>query len=373
MLEKSKQLTAMERLFLEQATTQPMSFYEVLWVEPAVRMVVRDVLIGGEAEVIERSASRTLRQGDMIYAQIWRQPELAVLGCCAPLAIPPDKKVQVIELRKKLRRRIAKQNRDLSANDLLRYADLIRATYLDIRTALHTPPRVCNTDGDPLALHTLTFRIESPEAAFETLAPLSLGRSREDLLDRAELDEDGKLRKVNLDWVRKGNHKFKTWDNTILGHIRISESHLIAEVNSEKRAVRLRKEIEKRLGPLGVHQNTRVQPLAEMLRGAPQWKAGQAESQDAEAGALLLDPDVRKLAQAALQKEVEGWVHKKIPALGGRTPIEAVRDPDGKEIVEALLLEWERRDEKAVPGQIRPDINAIRRLLSLAPSVSGMP
>jgi len=30
MLEKSKQLTAMERMFLGQATTQPLSFYEVV-------------------------------------------------------------------------------------------------------------------------------------------------------------------------------------------------------------------------------------------------------------------------------------------------------------------------------------------------------
>jgi hypothetical protein len=34
MLEKSKQLTAMQRMFLEQATTQPLSFYEVVWNEP---------------------------------------------------------------------------------------------------------------------------------------------------------------------------------------------------------------------------------------------------------------------------------------------------------------------------------------------------
>jgi hypothetical protein len=36
---------------------------------------------------------------------------------------------------------------------------------------------------------------------------------------------------------------------------------------------------------------------------------------------------------------------QKIPALGGRTPIEAVRDPDGKEAVEALLLQFERHDQ----------------------------
>jgi hypothetical protein len=147
---------------------------------------------------------------------------------------------------------------------------------------------------------------------------------------------------------------------------------VIGEVNSENRAARLRKEIEKRLGPLAVHQHTRVQELDEMLKGERR-KAAQAESQGAEADALLLDPEVRKRAQAELQREVEGWVHKKIAALGGRTPIEAVRDPDGREMVEALLLQWERHFDKVSPGQIRPDINSVRRLLSMASSASGLP
>jgi hypothetical protein len=367
MLERSKQLTAMERMFLEQATTQPLSFYEVVWNQPGERMVVWDVLIGGETEVIERSGSRNLRPGDLLFAQIWQQPELAVFGSSAPICIPPDKKIEVIELRKKLKKRIAKQNRDLTPYDLLRYADLIRATYLEIRDALHRPLQFCNTDGDPLLFHTLTFRIESAEAAFDALAPLAVGRSRKELLDDAELGSDGKLRKVDIDWIKEGNRKFKTWDNTILGHINISEGLVIAEVNSENRAKRLRKEIEQRLGSLAVHDSTLAQTLEEMRKNAPHEKAEDAELREAEMTAMLCDPQVRKQLQAAIQKQVENWVHQKIPALGGRTPTEAVRDPDGKEMVEALLLDWERRDERDIsPNQIRPDIGAIRRLLNLA-------
>ena len=156
-----------------------------------------------------------------------------------------------------------------------------------------------------------------------------------------------------------------------MGHIKISEGCLIAEVNSENRARRLRKEIEKRLGSAAIHQSTLAQTLDEMRNNAPTRGTAKAETQDAEVDALLLDPKVKKQLQATLQKQVEGWVHEKIPALGGRTPIEAVRDPDGKEAVEALLLHWERYDEKDVfANQIRPDISAIRRLLNLAPPVS---
>jgi len=230
---------------------------------------------------------------------------------------------------------------------------------------------LCNTDGDPLLFHTLTFGIESAEAAFDALAPLAVGHSREELLDDAELSDDGNLRKVDIDWIKEGNRKSKTWDNTILGHIKISEGRVIAEVNSENRAKRLRKEIEKRLGSLAVHESTRAQTLEEMRELAPPEKAEDAELHEAEMEAMLRDPGVRKQLQAVMQKQVESWIHQNIPALGGRTPLEAVRDPDGKEMVEALLLDWERRDERDVsPNQIRPDISALRRLLNLAPQAS---
>src|SRR5271157_72371 len=148
-------------------------------------------------------------------------------------------------------------------------------------------------------------------------------------------------------------------------HIRISEGRVIAEVNSENRAKRLRREIEKRLGVLAVHQSTRAQTLEEMRKNAPQ-EAEDAELHEAEMEAMLRDPEVRKELQAVMQKQVESWIHQKIPALGGRTPMQAVRDPDGKEMVEALLLDWERRDERDIsPNQIRPDVGAIRRLLNL--------
>ncbi len=370
-LEKAGRLSEMERLFLEQATTQPVSFYQVLSSEPGERMAVHDILTGEETEVIERSASQTLRQGDIAYAQVWNLPRLAILGCCAPLCIPPGRKAEVIGLRKKLRKRIAKQNRNLIAEDLLRYADDIRETYLDIRDALHAPPRLANTDGDPLVFHTLTFQIESAEAAFQALAPLAVGRLKEDLLNDAEFDQSGKLRRVAFDWLKKGNRKISSWDNTILGSIKISRDSLVAEVNSEKRAERLRAEIAKRLGPSAVHQRTHAQTAEQMLKNSPKRKTPQAKLDDEAVNDILRDPKVRKHVQERIQKQVEAWVHEKIPILGGRTPMQAVCDADGREIVESLLLDWERRGEGGVyPGDIRPDINAVRKLLNLSPSGS---
>jgi hypothetical protein len=371
LLEKSKKLTAMGRMLLEQATTQPLSFYEVVWNDPGERMMVRDVLIGGETEVIERSGSESVLPGDLVFAQIWHQAELTVFGCMAPLCIDPDKKVKVIGLRKKLQKKVARQNRSLTPHDLLRNAELIRTTYLDIRDAQHAPLTLCNTDGDPLLFHTLTFKIDSVEAAFEALAPLAVRQSREQLLDDAELDESGQLRSLDFEWIRQGNHTYKSWDSTILGHIKISNSCLVAEVNSENRAQRLLKEVEKRLGFHAVHESTTAHTLEEMQKSRPPEEAATAEASDAEFEALLRDPKAKQQLQAAVQKQVEAWAHEEIPALGGRTPAQAVRDPDGKEMVEALLAGWERRDQRDLsPNEIRPDISALRRLLKLAPRAS---
>jgi SEC-C motif-containing protein len=363
--EEGKRHSDTQRHILEQATTQPISFYEILASVPGSSLTLRDILTGWEISVMEKLASEGVRPGDILYAQIWVSPGLATLGCAAPLLIPPKWKAEIIALRKKLRKKVAKQNRDLAADDLLRYADEIRETYLDIRDTLYAPPILANTDEEPLVFHTLKFQIESAEAALDALAPLAWGREKEDLLEDAEFDGNGKLRKVCFDWLTKGNRKMPTWDNTILGNLTISGRTLVAEVNSEKRAVRLRAEIEKRLGSLAVHKSTSMKPVEELLANPPKRKVSAKKFEEEEAE-ILRDPEVKKHLQESLQKMIESWVHQKIAALGNRTPAQAVQDPDGKEIVEALLLEWERTaDDGRLSGCIRPDMKAVRKLLNL--------
>jgi hypothetical protein len=364
-------LSELERLILEQAITQPLSFYEVVRSNPGQGFKIRDVLIGGEAEVIERTASRSLRAGDIIYGQLCQLPEVVTLGRMAPLSIPPGNKVAIVRLRAKLRKKIAKQNRELAAADLLRYREPIRTTYLDLRDAMRTPPRLTNTDGHPWLMHTLTFRAGSAHAAFEALAPLAQGVSKKELLKGAELGGDGELGRVEIPWMKKGNRMHEDWESTILGHITISGRSVVVEVNSEQRAARIRHEIEQRLGILVVHEKTVTQSPEAMLGKV---KAGRAPTGPTLGVARAPIPEIDEQLQAAFQHQVENWIYQKVPLLGGRTPLEAVSDADGKEIVESLLLDWERKNEAITDPQVfRPDINGIRRLLKLPPSRQTYP
>lgn len=359
-------LSELEALIFDRATTEPVSFYEVLRSEPGESLLLRDILIGGETEVIERSASRMLRPGDIAYGQIWRLPEVATLGRLAPLPIPPRNKVEIVGLRAKLRKKIVRQNRELCATDLVRYAEQIRSVYLDIRDALLTPPRLCNTDGDPILFHTLTFHIGSAQVALDALAPMAWGLSKEDLLEGAQVDAEGVLQSLEIEWAKAGNRKFKTWDNTILGRLKIAGRTLIAEVNSKKRADTVRHEIEHRLGILAVHQSTVTETPEELVKKRKLEKTSDAAA--SESNDPPLDPEARQQAEEMVRQQMESWVHQKIPALGARTPSEAVQDPDGREMVEALLLDWERGNERVGSARSIPfDFASLRRLLHLAP------
>jgi hypothetical protein len=365
------QLSELQRQILDQAMKQPVSFYEVVTSKPGESFQLTDVLTGSHSDVMEKMASQQVRPGDLLYGSVWTLPDIAVLGYSAPIKIPLSWKAEIIGLRKMLRRRIARRKRPLDTEDLLRYADEIRATYLVIRDSFNVRPRLCNTDGDPLVFHSLKFRIDSAEKTLEALAPLAEGRSKEQLLEDAEFDERGELGSVSFDWLKKGNPKISSWDNTILGSIKISESSLHAEVNSEKRAKRLRDEIEKRLGANVTHQSTVAQTVDEMVAKLPKRNSAQEKIDEETGDDIFRDPEVRKQFQEKVQKQVEAWAYQKIPILGGRTPMQAVRDPDGREIVESLLLDWERRaEEGGYQSGIRPDFNAVRKLLKVMPTTS---
>jgi hypothetical protein len=360
------QLPELEVLLLEQAISRPVSFYEVVRCVPGQSAVLRDILIGEETEVEEHTATLTMRHGSVVYGQIWNLPEVATLGRLAPCVIPPDRKTAIVSLRVKLRRKIAKQNRELSIGDLLRYREEIRTVYLNIRDALRTPPKLCNTDGEPIVSYTIKYRIGSAQVAFDALAPLACFASKEDLLHGAELNDDGSLRSVEIPWSKRGNKVHKNWDNTILGHLYISGRSLKVEVNSTNRAEKIRAEIDRRLGIHAVHEATLKQTPEEMLKESKKNKASPPVPGSIELDEGLRDPELQRIAEEQMREYVEGWVHQKIPALGRRSPLQAVADPDGREMVESLLLGWERQWGVAgSSGFIHPDVNLARKLLNL--------
>jgi hypothetical protein len=64
----------------------------------------------------------------------------------------------------------------------------------------------------------------------------------------------------------------------------------------------------------------------------------------------------------------EHWVNQPLPILGNRTPTEAVRDPDGREIVESLVIQAERLGRSPNVPTDEDVFRRLRKRLGLAAS-----
>ncbi|HQR54428.1 MAG TPA: SEC-C domain-containing protein [Burkholderiaceae bacterium] len=345
-------LDPIARRYVEACCAAPFSFHEVLDVRQGEGFRLRDVMLGAEAEVIERSGSAHLEPGDILFAKLVPVEGIHLVEGMGPVAVPPVHKPALVDLRKRIGTRDS-----LFGSDVLREFDMeLREVYLRIADSLLNPrlPELRNTDGDPLEMHTLIFDLEAPEAAFEALKDLAAGLSAEEVESGAQRNADGGLVRGEITWRRLGNRMHKDWDNTSLGTLRIEGRRLIAEVNSAKRAAALRKLIERRLGDTAHVKPSVVQSVQSMLSREPtSHELSRQKRREAEQADLAAQPEVQQAIREHMRSHYRAWVDQRIPALGNRTPRKAVRDSDGLEAVEALVAQIER-DGK----HMRPPLDA---------------
>ena len=78
-------------------------------------------------------------------------------------------------------------------------------------------------------------------------------------------------------------------------------------------------------------------------------------------------PEVREHVSELISRHWDGWIDQAIPALGGKTPREAVKSPDGREAVDALLKDAERdRGQDSLTAEAnRKDAHKVRESLGL--------
>ena len=148
-------------------------------------------------------------------------------------------------------------------------------------------------------------------------------------------------------------------NNTLLGRLVIEPDGITAEVNSQKRATKLKKEIEKRLGDGAFFEKAVIESFEGKMRAA-QIKGPSVEKP-------LKDPEEEAAMEEALvemqKRHWKAWIDEPLPALGGLTPRKAVKIKAGKEMVEALLFSFEEANQRATrPSLVVPVMDLRRRL-----------
>src|SRR2546430_11831458 len=80
-----------------------------------------------------------------------------------------------------------------------------------------------------------------------------------------------------------------------------------------------------------------------------------------DADELMRRPEVRAHLEEFQRRHYETWPEIPLPALNNKTPLEAIQDPDGREMVEALITQFERSEEHT--SELQSQSNLVCRLL----------
>jgi hypothetical protein len=208
-------------------------------------------------------------------------------------------------------------------------------------------PELRNTDGDELLLQQVIFDIDSPQEAFDALKHLTLDCTDEELLEDAERARDGGLRRVEFTWAKAGNAVHKDWSNTTLGSVQIDGKRLLAHVNSERRANEFKRIVVEAMGGRARFRATKIESIERALQDGAASPSGQSDADDLAEFANR--PEVKAHLLQMMSRHYEAWVKEELPALGGLTPLQAMADPDGREMVESLVTQIERDGRRMTP------------------------
>ncbi len=347
--ERGLGLDSYERRFIGAVNRKPYSFYEVLEAEPGRQIFLQDVLSGSRIMVQERTGSRHVKASDIVFGRAAVIDGIGMIVGLSPYVIPPGCKPMIIEFRGRM-----KEEAPTISDEVLNDWEFeIRQLFLEIDRVLFSAPKICNTDGDPLEFRKVVYDIDSAEEAFKKLVSLCVTTKASVFRNEAERDAAGHIRRAEITWDRKGHNGDPGLSNTILGRIVIEDGRLTAEVNSARRAKIIRGKIEAKLGVGARFRMEEIGNLEKMM--GDEKLTGRSAQRSTEHDALMQNPEIRRHMADMIRKHWENWVDMQVPALGGRTPREAVLTSDGIEAVEALLAQAERS------GENDPDMGEMNR------------
>lgn len=335
--------------YVTQAARSPMSVFAVEAVVPGASVDVKDILTGRRFQALETAASRSLHAGDVVFTRVVTLDGISVMFGLAPYAAPAAWHVRILDWRDAVVRRRPRTRATLESFEIE-----IRDLYFLVRQAVlnPVPPTLRNTDGDRLSLITLTYELHvAVPFVYPLLVPLATlaGEVHDEDVER---DADGRVVKVELHWIKASRRKDAREEVTVLGTLRLEPGRLVAEVNSEKRAARLQREIVKRLGKVAtLLERQVVDPVQDFVqqRATLQKRKGLRLVEPVPASA---DLEIAALEATLRRRHSEEWLDMEVPALGGKTPRQAARSVAGRERLEALLLTFGRQGDAGADEEV---------------------
>jgi len=366
------QITSDEQTLLLNTIRCPYTLCEVVEVKPGVGMTQFDLLRRIKYEVVERSASQSLKKGEIIYCATTSVGGIRSNLGTGPYALRPTAKRDVLELRQWIMDEIGSE--EITIEHLHEFEYDIRGLYLNIVRGMFTAPGLANTDKDPFIPHKLYFDLDSADRAFQGLKSLAEGWSEAELLKDASI-RDGLPIKAEIPWLGGIQEARKRLGGPVLlGLLKIDGNRLVAEVNSKQRAELIRRLVEERLGNSATYKTTLIEPIEprveEMWEAAATGLSSSSDPEDRENSDLIsfddAQPEIRAMMEEVARRHWESWFDLPVPALNDMTPREAAQTEEGRDLLESLLVFYENSEADPSDNILRADTSALRRELGMA-------
>lgn len=331
----SSRMPAAERVLLEAELAAVPSIYKVVEIHRGDSLLLEDLLRGGRVRVHDRSLSETATEGLCLPALVYPAGNfhlLFLLGPSLDLSMVAD----AVEYFEKMG---FKQTPEGIKKHLHLFGHLwMMYEARDKRAAV--PRQMANFDGDPLVLHTASYRVADRRRVREALT------AREDV----DFDEAGNC----FIWNIPSPHPEQPIGDTVTAaDISFVGDELIVKVNSAKRLKRVRAWLDKISG-LDFDNVTKQDLSRGQLPEVP------PDDRPTPSERAPMTPDMVEAVNEHLRDHYLKWLDVPLPALDGHTPRHACRTQTGKRKV-ALLIRT-MSDPGGAPGLKVPREEMLRAL-----------
>lgn len=346
--------------------------FEVEKVMPGKGIIATDLLSGEEWEIHDYSASRHMQQWAILLARPTYTGRLHFTGGSTILS--PTKKQAVVAYGRQLLADFQAEHPGATVDDFYRRHGF------DIRQFMHKKaqerPLLITPEGHPLEDCKARYSVKSARAVTERLddteefqfagpstdAPgaitfnwLLRGRSH---VPEHDQRPDGETLTFITEWISEDDSKIRFRN---LGDVVVWSNRLELLCVSRPRLQAGKSLLESVAGDLIRHRSDHFEPISE---ASPSKRAKTPLSQSRRSSRP--DAKMEVTDRNVIEESLQIWCDTSLEALGGRTPREAVHDPDGRtKVIEMLKVIEYHQIQARQSGEQWYDVNLIRRDLGL--------
>ncbi|HDH06365.1 MAG TPA: DUF2384 domain-containing protein [Nitrospirae bacterium] len=317
-MENNRKLSSDEHRVLTMMKHSVISLYEVQEVFPEKGLLLKDLLLEGEYDVREKTATRNLGKWDIFATRLLHVDGVYIMSGSV-YSYPLKQKEKILEDIHAEFEDYRLDFPDATLDDFLKESSEIFNFYWYDIIQNPTPLNLATTSGEPFLFSKAVFEIKDKQSVITGLKKTNgFERDKDDFV-----------------WLDKRN---KEGSATVLGNIEIKGDKLILACNSKERLERGKKFILENIPGELIHKADTFQDPMEAMKSLKE----RPPNEDVNKIPMEIQQQVYT---QFMQKHCEKWLNDNIPALDGWTPVQAIKTEEGRKKVIKLLKSFENDEE----------------------------